>query len=69
MSNLLQAINTIVDNPIIKVKDYYTGRNRANSVGEALENYVKDIFANSFELSEVDIIVRNGECLSADAVA
>ena len=52
MSNLLQAIKTIVDNPIIKVKDYYTGRNRANSVGEALENYVKDIFANSFELSE-----------------
>ena len=52
MSNLLKAIKTIIDNPIIKVKDYYTGRNRANSVGEALENYVKDIFANSFELSE-----------------
>ncbi len=46
MSNLLQAIKTIVDNPIIKVKDYYTGRNRANSVGEALENYVKGIKKN-----------------------
>ncbi len=27
MSNLLQAIKTIVDNPIIKVKDYYTETN------------------------------------------
>ncbi len=54
MSNLLKAIKSIVETPIIQVKDYYTGRNRANSVGEALENYVKDIFANSFELSEVD---------------
>lgn len=86
MSNILKAIKTIVDNPIIKVKDYYTGRNRANSVGEALENYVKDIFANSFDMSEVDklqkfkevfsylgnqnnppdIILRNGDCFSAD---
>jgi hypothetical protein len=54
MSNLLIAIKSIVENPIIKIKDFYTGRNRANSVGEALENYVKDIFANSFELSETD---------------
>lgn len=43
MSNLLQAIKLIVENPIIKVKDYYTGRNRANSVGEALGNYVRYI--------------------------
>jgi hypothetical protein len=64
MSNLLQAIKLIVENPIIKVKDYYTGRNRANSVGEALENYVKDIFANSFELSEVDRLQKFNEVFS-----
>lgn len=64
MSNLLQAIKTIVDNPIIKVKDYYTGRNRANSVGEALENYVKDIFSNSFELSEFDRLQKFNEVFS-----
>jgi hypothetical protein len=52
MSNLLRAIKTIIDTPIIKVKDYYNGRNRANSIGEAFENYVKDIFANSFDLTE-----------------
>ena len=64
MSNLLKAIKLIVDNPIIKVKDYYTGRNRANSVGEALENYVKDIFANSFELSETDRLQKFNEVFS-----
>ena len=40
MSNILQAIKSIVDNPIIQVKDYYTGRNRANSIGDALEKVV-----------------------------
>ena len=64
MSNLLQALKNIVDNPIIKVKDYYTGRNRANSVGEALENYVKDIFANSFDFSEADRLQKFNEVFS-----
>ena len=64
MSNLLKAIKLIVDNPIIKVKDYYSGRNRANSVGEALENYVKDIFANSFDLSEADRLQKFNEVFS-----
>lgn len=64
MSNLLKAIKSIVDNPIIKVKDFYSGRNRANSVGEALENYVKDIFANSFELSEVERLGKFNEVFS-----
>lgn len=64
MSNLLKAIKSIIDNPIIKVKDYYTGRNRANSIGEALENYVKDIFANSFNLSEVERLKKFSEVFS-----
>lgn len=57
MANILNAINLIVINPIIEVKDFYTGRNRANSVGEALEKYVKDIFANTFE--EENEVARN----------
>jgi hypothetical protein len=64
MSNLLQAIKFIVDNPIIQVKDYYSGRNRANSVGEALENYVKDVFANSFDLSENERLQKFNEVFS-----
>jgi hypothetical protein len=64
MSNLLKALKLIIDNPIIQVKNYYTGRNRANSVGEALENYVKDIFANSFDLSEIERIEKLNKVFS-----
>lgn len=64
MSNLLQSIKLIVENPIIKVKEYYTGRNRANSVGEAFENYIKDVFANSFNLSETDRLLKFNEVFS-----
>lgn len=64
MTNLLQAIKLIIENPIIKVKDYYTGRNRANSVGDAFENYIKDVFANSFNLSETDRLQKFNEVFS-----
>ncbi len=64
MSNLLKAIKSIIENPIIHVRDYYAGRNRANSVGEALENYVKDIFANSFELSDMYKLQRFNDVFS-----
>jgi hypothetical protein len=64
MSNLLKALKLIIDHPIIQVKNYYTGRNRANSVGEALETYVKDIFANSFNLSEIERIEKLNEVFS-----
>jgi hypothetical protein len=64
MSNLLKALKLIIDNPIIQVKNYYSGRNRANSVGEALENYVKDIFANSFDLSEIERIEKLNKVFS-----
>lgn len=64
MSNLLKAIKSIIENPIIQVKDYYTGLNRANSVGEALENYVKDIFANSFDLPEADRLQKFNDVFS-----
>ncbi len=58
MANLLQAIHRVITNPIIEVRAYYTGKNRANSVGEALEKYVKDIFANTF--NEENEAIRDG---------
>lgn len=64
MSNLLQAIDQIVNNPIIQLTDYYSGRNRANSVGDALENYVKDVFANSFDLPEIERLKKFEEVFS-----
>lgn len=47
MTNILRAIKTIVDNPIPDLVSYYKGRNRINSVGDALEGFVKDILANT----------------------
>lgn len=49
MINILDAIFNIVNYPIFDIKAHYSGRNRANSVGEALETYIKDAFANTFE--------------------
>jgi len=45
--NVLTAISNIVTNQIGELKDFYESRNRANSMGEALGNYIKDIFANT----------------------
>jgi NgoPII restriction endonuclease len=64
MANLLNAIKNIVENPIIQVRDYYSGKNRANSVGDALENYVKDVFANTFEMSEIQRLKKINEVFS-----
>ncbi|AFM03519.1 NgoPII restriction endonuclease [Bernardetia litoralis DSM 6794] len=52
MTNILEAIYAIIQNPIFEIKSFYTGRNRANSVGDALENYIKDAFANSFHIND-----------------
>ena len=46
MTNILEAIVNIANNPILEIRNHYAGRNRANNVGEALETFVKDAFAN-----------------------
>ena len=46
-SNILIAIKNLIENPIIELTSHYSGRNRANGVGDALEKYVKDLFANT----------------------
>lgn len=56
MSNIINAIYNLVNNPVVKLTEYYRGRNRANNVGDALEEYIKDLFCNSFNTSEVERI-------------
>lgn len=46
MTNVLEAIINIANNPILEIRSLYSGRNRVNNVGEALETFVKDAFAN-----------------------
>lgn len=52
MTNILKAIKKIVDNPIPDLVSYYKSKNRINSVGDALEYFIKDIFADT--INETD---------------
>ena len=49
--NIINAIINLLNNPVTQLVNYYVARNRANNMGDALEEYVKDMFANSFDLS------------------
>lgn len=53
MTNLLIALKNIVENPNNDLVSQYRSLNRMNSMGEALEFYIKDIFSGS--LSEADL--------------
>jgi hypothetical protein len=57
MTNILEAIVNIANNPVVSIRNHYTGRNRANNVGEALEMFVKDAFANTIQ--EQDEQIKN----------
>jgi NgoPII restriction endonuclease. len=46
--NIINAIINLVNNPVVELQEYYYSRNRANSMGASLEEYVKDLFANTF---------------------
>ncbi|CAC9598094.1 Type II restriction enzyme NgoPII (EC 3.1.21.4) [uncultured Gammaproteobacteria bacterium] len=57
MSNVLKAIINIQKNPIRELKSNYSGRNTINNIGEALEAYIQDAFADT--ISESDESVRS----------
>lgn len=52
--NIIDAICNIVKTPSFKIHSYYKAHNRANSMGDALERYVKDVFAGTLECVEED---------------
>lgn len=56
-TNLLIAISNLVKNPITNLVSHYRAANRANSMGDALEFYIKDLFCNS--LNENDLEKKN----------
>ncbi|MBW4664845.1 MAG: NgoPII family restriction endonuclease [Chroococcus sp. CMT-3BRIN-NPC107] len=55
MTNILQAVRVIVNNRIPDVVGFYRSKNRINAVGDALEAYIKDIFANTVGETNKDI--------------
>ena len=46
MSNIINAIYNLINNPVIELREFYKSKNRANNMGDAKE-YVKDLFANT----------------------
>lgn len=56
MSNILLAFKNIVNNYQLKIKNPIKGSNRANLMGEGLEEFIKDMFASS--INETDKIKR-----------
>ena len=54
MSNIINAIYNLVTDPIFDLREVAEGRNRANSAGDALEVYIKDLFAGTVHSSETD---------------
>ena len=47
MANIINAIINLVKNPVINITEYSVSHNRANSTGESLEEYIKDLFAGT----------------------
>lgn len=47
MSNIIDAIINLVNQPVLELRDTYVRSNRANSAGDALEEYIKDLFAGT----------------------
>lgn len=47
MRNIVDAIIEIVEAPKYRLKEYSESHNRANQMGTALEEYVKDLFAGT----------------------
>lgn len=54
MSNLLDAIINIINNHQFELRQYSESHNRANNMGEALEEYVKDAFGNTFQVNDLE---------------
>ena len=52
--NIINAIYNLVNHPVVELVEYYQDRNRANNAGDALEEYIKDLFADSFEMNETE---------------
>lgn len=49
-TNILIALNNLVNNPVSNLASFSKSSNRVNSVGESLEQYIKDIFCNSIDI-------------------
>jgi len=65
MSNIINAIINLVNNPVSELREVYAQKNRANNTGDALEEYIKDLFAGSYHIdNESERLERISEVFS-----
>ena len=62
--NIINAVYNLVNNPVVQLVEHYNTRNRANNAGDALEEYIKDLFSNSFDMSETEKLEKWNEVFS-----
>lgn len=62
--SIIDAIINFVNDPVILLGREYKSRNRANNAGDALEEYVKDLFAGTFRSDNIDRIERHSKVFS-----
>lgn len=55
MGNLIDAIYNLINNPVVELRDFYKSKNRANNMGDALEEYTKDLFAGTIHETDEQI--------------
>lgn len=53
-TNLLKALINLKSAGFPNLQTIYRGHNRINSVGESLEYYIKDMFADTFKLDNIE---------------
>lgn len=51
-NNILKAIINLVQTPTYELKEFYNNHNRANNMGDALEEYIKDVFAGTYTIKD-----------------
>lgn len=64
MSNIIDAIINLVNNPMRGLESTKLANNRANMVGDALEEFVQDLFSNTFGMEESERVKRLNEIFS-----
>jgi len=52
MSNIIQAFINIVKNHTVTISSVTSGNNRANNMGEGLETYIQNIFADTSHITD-----------------
>ncbi len=56
--SIIDAIVNLVNHPVTSLQREYKAKNRVNVAGDALEEYVKDLFAGTFSLCESERLER-----------